>query len=77
MDSRLARCRDGRARAGVEERVLADQRPVEVAGEGLDLAREVRGESQLPFVRNATSASTSDFGRLAKLGMTGWKPFSM
>lgn len=54
-----------------EDRVLADQRAVEIAGERLDLAREVRGESQLPFVRNATSASIWDFGRLAKLGITG------
>ena len=71
MDAAGARARDRPARARVELRVLADQRAVEIAGESLDLAREVRGESQLPFVRNATSASIWDFGRLAKLGITG------
>jgi len=66
-----SRGRDRAPGARPEQRILADQRAVEVAGEGLDLAREVRGESQLPFVRNATSASIWDFGRLAKLGITG------
>jgi hypothetical protein len=66
-----SRGRDRAPRARREQRVLADQRAVEVAGKRLDLAREVRRESQLPFVRNATSASIWDFGRLAKLGITG------
>ena len=76
MDAGLARGGDRPARARVEERVLADQRPIEVAGKRLDLGREVRRKSQVPVVRNLTSASTWSFGRLAKLGMTGGKPFS-
>jgi len=71
VDAAGPRAGDRPSSARVELRVLADQRAVEVAGEGLDLAREVRGELQLPFVRNATSASIWDFGRLAKLGITG------
>jgi hypothetical protein len=71
VEAGRSRGRDRTPGARPEQRVLADQRAVEVAGEGLDLAREVRGESQLPFVRNATSASIWDFGRLAKLGITG------
>jgi hypothetical protein len=55
----------------VEDHVLADQGPIEVAREGVDLAREVRRESQLPVVRNLTSASTWGFERVTKLGMTG------
>ena len=71
MDAGGSRAGDCLPGARVQQRVLADQRAVEVAGESLDLAGEVRGESQLPFVRNATSASIWDFGRLAKLGITG------
>ena len=73
MDAGGARGRNRGARSRVEERVLTDQRPVEVAREGLDLAREVRRESQLPVVRNLTSASTWAFERGGtKFGMIGW-----
>jgi len=72
VDAGLPGGGDRPERARVEERVLADQRAVEVAGERLDLAREVRGKSQVPLVRNLTSASTWVVERLAKLGMTGW-----
>ena len=71
METSDSRAGDRAPGARPELCVLADQRAVEIAGESLDLAREVRGESQLPFVRNATSASIWDFGRLAKLGITG------
>ena len=38
---------DGRAAARVQHGVLADQRPVEVAGEGVDPPREPGREPQL------------------------------
>src|SRR2546423_15710902 len=75
MDARRPRGRDRTARAQAQEPVLGDQRPVEVAGERLDLAREVGRELQLPLVRNETSASTWLFVSVLKLGMTfGGKP---
>jgi hypothetical protein len=54
----------------VEGAVLADERAVEVAREGVDRAGEVRRESQLPLVRNETRASTWVFDSDLKLGMT-------
>ena len=77
MDAGGAGCGNGVARARVQEPVLADERAVEVARERVDGAGEVRRESQLPLVRNETSASTWSFDSDAKLGMTpfgnpGW-----
>jgi hypothetical protein len=63
----------GRDRPRRQDGVLGDQRAVEVAGERLDLCREVVGEGQLFCVRNATSASTSSGDSVLKLGITfGW-----
>jgi hypothetical protein len=72
-----ARGSDRASRARVQEAVLGDERAVEVAGERLDRAGEVRRESQLPLVRNVTRASTWAFDSEAKLGITcggypGW-----
>jgi hypothetical protein len=61
---------DRASRARVQEAVLGDERAVEVAGERLDRAGEVRRESQLPLVRNVTRASTWELDSDAKLGMT-------
>ena len=72
VDSHRACGRDRGARPRAEDRVLSDQRPVEVARERLDVARKVRRESQLPVVRNLTSASICGFESVMKLGMIGW-----
>jgi hypothetical protein len=75
VDARGTRGGDRAAGARPQEAVLGDERAVEVARERLDGAGEVRRESQLPLVRNETSASTWLFESDAKLGMTfGWKP---
>ena len=47
---------EDRARTSMKRRVLADQRPVEVARHCCDVAREVRRKLQLFFVRKLTSA---------------------
>jgi hypothetical protein len=68
------------ARPGVQGRVLADQRAVEVARDGVDLPRKLGGELQPPcgFVRNWTRASMSPFGSDPyDLGIAFGKPFSM
>ena len=70
MDPGRAGGGDRASRARVQEAVLADERAVEIAGEGVDRAGEVRRESQLPLVRNETRASTWVFESDAKLGMT-------
>ena len=72
VDSRRPRCRDHRLRARAQHPVLADQRAVEVAGHGPELAREVVREVQpCGFVRKSTSAVRSPAGRDAyDLGMT-------
>ena len=70
MDAGGAGGGDRAPRARVQEAVLGDERAVEVARECLDRAGEVRRESQLPLVRNLTSASTWAFDSDAKLGMT-------
>ncbi|HVN60917.1 MAG TPA: hypothetical protein VMT59_06620 [Gaiellaceae bacterium] len=46
MDPARAGRRERLDRARVQQRVLADQGAVEVAGEGLDVAGEVFGEDQ-------------------------------
>jgi hypothetical protein len=61
---------DRAACARVQEAVLADERPVEVARECVDRAGEVRRQSQLPVVRNLTRASTWVFESDEKLGIT-------
>lgn len=70
MDPRRAGGGNRASRAWVQKAVLGDERAVEVAGERLDRAGEVRRESQLPLVRNVTRASTWALGSDAKLGMT-------
>jgi hypothetical protein len=74
VDSGRVRSLERAARARVEERVLADQRPVEVAGDGLDGAREVVRELQpCGFVRKATRSSMSLCGSDPyDLGITFW-----
>ena len=74
MDSGGARPAERAQRTGMKARVLADQRAVEVAGDRLDVAREVVRELQpCGFVRNWTSASRSLFGSEPyDLGMTSW-----
>jgi hypothetical protein len=42
VDSRVTRCSERGPRPRAEQGVLADQRPVEVAGEGLDGGRKIR-----------------------------------
>ncbi len=65
MNPGSARGRDRRASPGPEQRVLTDQRAVEVARNGLDLAREVLWEGQpWGFVRKSTRALMSVGGRL-------------
>jgi hypothetical protein len=49
MQAGVACARERGARARPQQRVLADQRPVEVAGERLDVAREVVRERQPVF----------------------------
>ena len=70
MDPGRARGGDRATGALVQKAVLGDERAVEVAGERLDRAGEVRRESQLPLVRNVTRASTWAFDSEAKLGIT-------
>jgi hypothetical protein len=72
MDSCPARGGDRGLGSRRQERVLADERPVEVARERLDLARKVRREVQpCGFVRKSTSALMSSGGRsLYDFGMT-------
>ncbi len=65
MDPGRKRCDDRGSRLRAEDHVLGDQRPVEVARNGLDLAREVLWEVQpCGFVRKSTrffrSAGGSD-----------------
>jgi hypothetical protein len=78
MDRGLAHRSDRAPRARAQEPVLADERPVEIAREGVDVGREVGRKPQLRFVRKVTSASSSGFGSTAKLfGITplakpGW-----
>ena len=51
---------DRSARAGAENRVSADQRAVEIAGEGLDRAAEPVGqEAQLPADEETNSATSA------------------
>ena len=57
VDPSLARRADGRTRARPKHPVLGDQRPIEIAGERRDLARELRREDQ-GLVRNATRSAT-------------------
>ncbi len=52
------RRREGRARARAEHEVLADQRPVEVAGEGLDRGREVVRKGQRFSAMKATRSAS-------------------
>ena len=64
VDARLQRALDCRARARAQDRVLRDQRAVEVAGDRVDLAREVLREVQpCGFVRKSTRAVRSAGGR--------------
>jgi hypothetical protein len=49
----------------VKQSVLADQRPVEVAGDGVDGTREVVREDQCFVIRNLTSAASWSGGRVA------------
>jgi hypothetical protein len=70
VDPGRARAGERALRARAEESVLADERAVEVAREGVDRAGEVRRESQLPLVRNVTRASTWALESEAKLGIT-------
>jgi hypothetical protein len=59
-----ARSDDRRASARPQDRVLTDQRAIEVARDGVDLAREVLGEVQpCGFVRKSTRAVMSVDGR--------------
>jgi len=52
--------------ARAKDDVLADQRPVEVARDRVDVARKVGGEVQpFGFVRKSTSAVMSDAGSFA------------
>ena len=61
---------DGGDRARPQDRVLRDQRAVEVAGERLDVGREAGGERQLFWVRKATRSATCWSLRLANDGIT-------
>src|SRR5207237_940025 len=55
---------DRLACAWPQHHVLADQRPVEVARDGLEVAREIRRKIQpAGFVRKSTSAWMSDAGK--------------
>ncbi len=63
MHAEVVDARERAARARAQDRVLADQRPVEVARDGLDVLREVGREVQpCGFVRKSTSAVRSDAG---------------
>ena len=65
VNSHSARSGDRRAGPGPQDRVLADQRAVEVARNGVDLAREVlRKDQPCGFVRKSTRALMSLGGRL-------------
>jgi hypothetical protein len=64
MDARLQRVRDRNTRPRAQDRVLGDQRAVEVARDCVELAREVLREVQpCGFVRKSTSACRSDAGK--------------
>ena len=72
VDAGGARRGDGGARARAQHRVLADQRPVEVARDRLDHAREIVGKLQpCGVVRKSTRAFRSFAGNDAyDFGMT-------
>jgi hypothetical protein len=60
VDAALPRRAQRRLRAGVQEGVLADQGPVDVAREDRDVAREIRRQSDgyfWPCVKNATRSA--------------------
>jgi hypothetical protein len=64
VNSRRPRSGDRRTSPRAENRVLADQGPVEVARDGVDLARKVPREVQpCGFVRKSTRALRSLAGR--------------
>ncbi len=60
MDPGLERARERGSRPRPQLRVFPDQRPVEVAGEGLDGARERVGQGRRQdfWVRKATRSAT-------------------
>ena len=82
MNPSLANMRERLARAWAKHDVFADQRPVEVARDGLDVAREIGRELEAQpadcgFVRKSTSAWMSLAGSCLNDGMTPFgKPFS-
>ena len=72
MNPNRPRCGDRGTRPGMQQRVLADQRPVEVTCDGLDVAREILREVQpCGLLRKSTRSFRSAGGRdLYDFGMT-------
>jgi hypothetical protein len=70
VDPGCARGSDRLARARPQHSILGDQRPVEIAGERLDLRREAVGEVQCFWVRNATRSATCLLVSDVNWGMT-------
>ena len=71
MNTGRARRGESRPRSRVQQRILADQRPIEVARDRLDVAREIRREVQpCGLLRKSTrSVSWLSGSDLYDLGM--------